>query len=50
MSRKLAVVFLTLLVLVGAMGLKTLVTTHGSGSVLIANGSAPRPTPLPPGQ
>jgi hypothetical protein len=48
MSRKLAVVFLSMLVLAGAMGLKTVVTAHGNGSVLMANGSAPRPTPPPP--
>lgn len=44
MSRKLAVVFLAMLVLVGAMGLKTVVTAHGDGSSIMANGSAPLPT------
>jgi hypothetical protein len=56
MSRKLAVVFLAMLVLVGAMSLKTVVVTHGDGSVIMANGSAPLPptpwkngsAPLPP--
>jgi hypothetical protein len=43
MSRKLAVVFLAMLVLVGAMGLKTIVTAHGDGSVIMAAGSAPAP-------
>jgi hypothetical protein len=32
MSRKLAVVFLVMLVLTGAMGLKTVVTAHGDSS------------------
>ena len=43
MSRKLTVVFRTMLVLVGAMGLKTVVTAHGDGSVIMANGAAPAP-------
>jgi hypothetical protein len=47
MSRKLAVVSLAMLVLVGAMGLKTVVAAHGDGAVITANGTAPRP-PLPP--
>ena len=38
MSRKLAVVFLAMLVLVAAMGLKTVVTAHGDGSLIMANG------------
>jgi len=42
MSRKLTVVFLAMLVLVGAMSLKTVVVTHGDGSVIMANGSAPQ--------
>jgi hypothetical protein len=46
MSRKLAVVFLAMLVLVGAMSLKTVVVTHGDGSVIMANGGAPVP-PIP---
>src|SRR5882672_7287336 len=56
MSRKLTVVLLAMLVLVGAMSLKTVVVTHGDGSVIMANGSAPLPptpwkngsAPLPP--
>jgi hypothetical protein len=43
MSRKLAVVSLAMLILVGAMGLKTIVTAHGDGSVIMANGAAPAP-------
>lgn len=43
MSRKLVVVFLAMLVLVAAMGLKTVVTTHGDGSIIMANGSSPAP-------
>ena len=43
MSRKLAVVFLAMLVLVGAMSLKTVVTAHGDGSMIMANGSSPVP-------
>lgn len=47
MSRKLTVVLLTMLVLAGAMSLKTVVVTHGGNSVIMANGGAPQP-PLPP--
>jgi hypothetical protein len=48
MSRKAAVVLLAMIVLVGAMGLKTVVTAHDSGAVMMANGGAPFPTiPLP---
>ena len=43
MSKKLAVVLLVMLVLVGAMGLKAMVTAHGNSSVIMANGSAPAP-------
>jgi len=46
MSRRLIVLLLTMLVLVGAMSLKTVVITHGDGSVIMANGSAPVP-PVP---
>jgi len=56
MSRKLAVVFLAMLVLAGAMGLKTAVAAHSDGAVIMANGGAPLPptpwknggAPLPP--
>jgi hypothetical protein len=47
MSRKLAVLFLAMLVLAGAMSLKTVVTAHSNGTVVMANGSAPCPK-LPP--
>ncbi|HET9802313.1 MAG TPA: hypothetical protein VFP96_03690 [Candidatus Acidoferrum sp.] len=56
MSRKLTVVLLAMMVLVGAMSLKTVVTAHDSGAVIMANGSAPVPptpwkngsAPVPP--
>ena len=56
MSRTLTAVLLAMLVLAGAMGFKTLVTTHGDSSVMMANGSAPVPptpwrngsAPVPP--
>ena len=56
MSRKLVVVLLAMLVLAGAMGLKTIVTARGDGSVIMANGGAPVPpspwknggAPVPP--
>jgi hypothetical protein len=44
MSRVLASVSLAMLVLTVAMGLKTVVTSHGDGSFVMANGSAPAPT------
>jgi hypothetical protein len=47
MSRISSAIVLAMLVLTGAMGLKTVVTTHGDSSVLTANGTAPIP-PLPP--
>ena len=43
MSRKLTVFLLAMLVLVGAMSLKTVVVAHGDGSVIMANGGAPQP-------
>ena len=47
MSRKLASLLLAMLVLVGAMSLKTVVAAHSDSSVMIArNGSAPVP-PMP---
>ena len=50
MSKKLVVVLLVMLVLVGAMGLKTLVTAHAGGSIMMAAGSAPvPPTPYKAG-
>jgi len=56
MSRRLTVILLAMLVLVGAMSLKTVVVTRGDGSVIMANGGAPLPptpwknggAPLPP--
>ena len=45
MSRKLTVILPALLVLVGAMSLKTIATAHGNGQIDIANGPAPVPTP-----
>jgi len=48
MSRRLTVILLAMLVLVGAMSLKTVVVAHSGGSVIMANGGAPQP-PLPPG-
>jgi len=32
-----------MLVLVGAMGLKTVVTAHGDGTLIMANGAGPAP-------
>ena len=47
MSRKLASLLLAMLVLVGAMSLKTLVAAHSDSAVMMArNGSAPTP-PVP---
>ena len=46
MSRKLTVLFLSMLVLVGAMGLKTVVNANSDNPVLMANGGAP-PPPTP---
>ena len=45
MSRKLVVLFLAMLVLAGAMGLKTVVASHNNGTVMMANGGGPMPTP-----
>jgi hypothetical protein len=46
MSRKLVVLFLAMLVLAGAMGLKTVIACHHSGTVMMANGGAPPPRHL----
>jgi hypothetical protein len=43
MSKMLGVIALAMLVLVGAMGLKTAVAGNSNGSVLVANGGAPAP-------
>ena len=56
MSRTLNAAFLAMLVLAGAMGIKTVVASHGDSSVMIANGTAPVPptpwkngtAPVPP--
>ncbi len=49
MSRKLGAVALAMAILVGAMGLKSVLST-GSSAVMIANGPDPVPTrnPFPP--
>jgi hypothetical protein len=46
MSRKLSALLLAMLVLAGAMSLKTVVMAHDDGAVMMANGSDP--VPLPP--
>jgi len=43
MSKQLTVIAFAMFVLVGAMGLKSAVTSKDSGAVLMANGSAPTP-------
>lgn len=55
MSRRLTALLVALLVLAGAMGLKTLVMAHSDGAILVANGPAPMPpvmangpAPMPP--
>jgi hypothetical protein len=45
MSRKLTVVFLVMVILVGAMSLKTIVTAHGNGPIMVAAGGPVPPTP-----
>jgi hypothetical protein len=45
MSQKLTAVLLAMLILAGAMGLKTVVAAHENGAVMMANGSAPYPPP-----
>jgi hypothetical protein len=45
MSRKLTALLLAMLVLAGAMGLKTIVTGHSDGTVMMANGGGPFPKP-----
>ena len=46
MSRKLSALFLAMLVLAGAMSLKTVVAAHGNGPAIMANGPAPLPDPF----
>jgi len=43
MSRKLTALLLAMLILAGAMGLKTVVTAHSNGTVIMATGGAPWP-------
>jgi hypothetical protein len=45
MSRKLAVLFLSMFVLAGAMGLKTVIACHNGGAIMMANGGGPAPMP-----
>jgi hypothetical protein len=44
MSRKLGTLVLAMGILVGAMGLKTVLTAQTKGTVLMANNPAPFPT------
>ena len=54
MSRKLTALLLAMLILAGAMGLKTVVAAHSNGTVMMASGGAPYPpqasggAPYPP--
>jgi hypothetical protein len=43
MSKRLAVIAASMSILVGAMALKSAVTSKDSGAVIMANGSAPTP-------
>jgi hypothetical protein len=45
MSRKLVVLFLAMLVLAGAMGLKTVMACHSGGTIMMASGGGPAPMP-----
>jgi len=46
MSRKLTALLLAMLILAGAMSLKTVVAAHNNGTVMMANGGAPFPPPV----
>ena len=46
MSRRLTAILLAMLVLAGAMSLKTAVAAHSNGAILMANGGAPVPPPF----
>jgi hypothetical protein len=48
MSKKLGIITLAMAILVGAMGLKTIVTANASGNtgLFAANGGAPLPLPI----
>jgi hypothetical protein len=48
MSRKLGTLALAMGILVGAMGLKTVLTANTKGTVLMANNPAPVPPPIKP--
>jgi hypothetical protein len=45
MSRKFTALLLAMLVLAGAMSLKTVALAHSDGAVLMANGADPLPRP-----
>ena len=47
MSKRLAVIAFAMLILVGAIGLKTVARSNGNDVVMTANGGAP-PPPWPP--
>jgi hypothetical protein len=46
MSRKLSALLVALLVLAGAMSLKTVAAAQDNGAVMMANGGAPVPPPM----
>jgi hypothetical protein len=46
MSLKLGATMVAMVILVGAMGIKTAVTPNTKGAVLMANGPAPPPLPI----
>jgi len=45
MSRKLGALVLAMGILVGAMSIKTVLSSNSNGTVVIANGPAPLPIP-----
>ena len=46
MSRKLTALLLAMLILAGAMSLKTVAAAQSNGAVMMANGGAPVPPPM----
>ena len=48
MSRKLGALVLAMGILVGAMGIKTVLSAKSAGSTMMANGPAPVPEPRYP--
>ena len=46
MSRKLSALLVALLILAGAMSLKTVAAAQDNGAVMMANGGAPVPPPM----